>query len=192
MKSYRFGSLVKFITSTPVPALFGETVHKLFIALSFLAAASSLAYAQPKTQFSCEQIAEKTVRASCIASRQEKPMSKPAEENKSKMDKFIAEAKSRLVERFKDPQSAQFTSMLYVENGVMDSSYLCGMVNSKNSYGGYVGAKYFVVRKRFVPAVPGTDGWEVFINTGEQPDLEVLQMKMATIQCSEGSVSVGT
>lgn len=41
----------------------------------------------------------------------------------------------------KDPGSAQFTNVRLARGGTV----LCGQVNSKNSYGGYGGAKEFVV-----------------------------------------------
>ena len=47
----------------------------------------------------------------------------------------------------KDPVSAQLTELLYVKDSSSKSEFLCGMVNAKNSYGGYIGAKPFYVQK---------------------------------------------
>ena len=52
----------------------------------------------------------------------------------------------------KDPQSAQFGQMYASEDG--ETITVCGLVNSKNSFGGYVGMKPFMgalVNDKFVP-----------------------------------------
>jgi hypothetical protein len=54
---------------------------------------------------------------------------------------FIDEAKANLTETFKDPQSAQYRSLFISKYG--DARVLCGEVNGKNSYGGYVGFRRF-------------------------------------------------
>ena len=48
--------------------------------------------------------------------------------------------KSAVLSRLKDPDSANFKDLQVVEGG----RALCGLVNSKNSYGGYAGFKRFV------------------------------------------------
>lgn len=52
-----------------------------------------------------------------------------------------ARYKQRVLERLKDPTSAQFRGLRFV-NG---DTVLCGEVNARNSYGGYVGFVAFVV-----------------------------------------------
>jgi hypothetical protein len=54
---------------------------------------------------------------------------------------FVDKAKSNLVQTFKDPQSAQFQGLFISQYG--DVRVLCGEVNGKNSYGGYVGFRRF-------------------------------------------------
>ena len=53
----------------------------------------------------------------------------------------IASMRSQVAALLKDPGSAQFSNVRLVRGGMA----LCGQVNSKNSFGGYVGAKDFVV-----------------------------------------------
>jgi hypothetical protein len=99
--------------------------------------------------FSCEQIKEKAVRASCIKSR-DAENSKKAEKVerviKADDEKFIERAKQELTRNFKDPESAQYRNLFLVTHDGGNAKTLCGEVNAKNSYGGYVGGKLFYVR----------------------------------------------
>lgn len=55
-------------------------------------------------------------------------------------------AKAAVTERLKDPESARFTGLQMSADGKV----VCGKVNAKNSYGGYVGPqpfRYFVEKK---------------------------------------------
>lgn len=54
----------------------------------------------------------------------------------------IENAKKAIADSLKDPSSAQFRNVRIVKYG--DGSVVCGEVNGKNSYGGYVGFKTFV------------------------------------------------
>lgn len=69
-------------------------------------------------------------------------------------------AKSAVTEQLKDPDSAQFSGLRESSDG----KHICGYVNAKNSFGGYVGERPFFVIKsarfaRLQPADPrkGTD-----------------------------------
>ena len=53
---------------------------------------------------------------------------------------YIEEAKSLLIKNFKDPDSSNFREV-YISR--RDVPVVCGEVNGKNSYGGYVGFKKF-------------------------------------------------
>ena len=59
--------------------------------------------------------------------------------NPAAAKKALELSKSALLSELKDPKSAQFRG-LFVYNDV----FLCGEVNSKNSFGGYVGFQRFV------------------------------------------------
>lgn len=48
--------------------------------------------------------------------------------------------KEAVLSRLKDPNSANFKDLQVLEGG----RALCGLVNAKNSYGGYTGFKLFV------------------------------------------------
>jgi hypothetical protein len=83
---------------------------------------------------------------------QTRPQPKPAEyvpapkRNLSPAN-AIAEAKSTITSRLKDPESARFSDVSYKTSPNArgePTDVVCGMVNAKNSYGGYTGAKPFV------------------------------------------------
>lgn len=116
------------------------------------------AFAAPQGGFSCEMIKDKAVKAACIKDKTAKEQAdaeavakKNAEaEEKAKIDaeqkrlgEFVKKAQDILTRDFKDPMSAQFTELVVVEQPFRA---LCGKVNGKNSYGGYVGAKSFYVQ----------------------------------------------
>jgi len=56
----------------------------------------------------------------------------------------IERAKSIVSRDLKDPSSAQFRDMYATSRGMGDDM-VCGEVNAKNSYGGYVGFRKFYV-----------------------------------------------
>jgi hypothetical protein len=98
-------------------------------------------------EFSCEQISDGAVRASCIAERQQ--TSKSAQV--SQYQKFIADAKSVMTVNFKDPGSAQWRNLFIseIKNGDLTTWFLCGEVNAKNSYGAYIGFKAFIADSKY-------------------------------------------
>ena len=59
------------------------------------------------------------------------------------LDNFVRKSKEALTINYKDPASAEFTELVVSESS--DKQTLCGKVNGKNSYGGYVGRKMFYV-----------------------------------------------
>lgn len=63
---------------------------------------------------------------------------------------MIAGAEASVSSALKDPQSAQFTDV-----HIFDGPMICGMVNAKNSFGGYVGPR------RFFVYMTGHDGIDV-------------------------------
>lgn len=69
---------------------------------------------------------------------------------KQKQFIFVEDAKRRIAARLKDPDSAKFTAMNLHTNRQTGKRTLCGMVNAKNSYGGYVGATGFHVTEEAV------------------------------------------
>ena len=60
-------------------------------------------------------------------------------------DQAIADAKAAIARKMKDPESARFAGVVASPKG----STVCGWVNAKNSFGGYVGYKPFYVMGRF-------------------------------------------
>lgn len=67
-------------------------------------------------------------------------------------DGAVDSAKGMIASKLKDPDSAKFEGVYMVEKeSVGDTSYgyLCGKVNSKNSFGAYTGAKRFTANMSF-------------------------------------------
>ncbi len=59
---------------------------------------------------------------------------------------FIADAKQTIASGLKDPNSVQFRKLRLGHEGF--KPVLCGELNAKNSYGGYVGFRQFYVTQR--------------------------------------------
>lgn len=58
---------------------------------------------------------------------------------------FIAAAQKGVRDEMKDPGSAEFRNVkVYPKGGAKTMTTVCGEVNAKNSYGGYVGFRPFV------------------------------------------------
>lgn len=85
----------------------------------------------------CEKIQDPKRRGECF----EKDVRK-VNESKSQINTFIKRAKQEATRSFLDPDSAKFRN-LFVTKGKSILS-LCGEVNGKNSYGGYVGYRRFI------------------------------------------------
>ncbi len=56
---------------------------------------------------------------------------------------WIAQMEDNVRNRLKDPESAKF-SQSKVYRGFKGAPMVCGFVNAKNSYGGYIGDKGFI------------------------------------------------
>ncbi|BBT40916.1 hypothetical protein [Pseudomonas putida] len=64
----------------------------------------------------------------------------------------ISKGQEMVASTLKDPGSAMFSSVRMVETqtaGDLHNGYLCGQVNSKNSFGGYTGPKRFVANFQY-------------------------------------------
>jgi len=64
--------------------------------------------------------------------------------------RFVVEAKAEIARGFKDPASVQYRDLFIsvTPNPAEDNkprTALCGQINAKNSYGGYVGFQRFIV-----------------------------------------------
>lgn len=68
------------------------------------------------------------------------------EQNKDQMKKerlWVVKGKDAVKARLKDPQSAEFKDVYFFRGGD-NIPVTCGQVNTKNSFGGYVGFQYFI------------------------------------------------
>jgi hypothetical protein len=76
-------------------------------------------------------------------------------------DQVIAKAKAAVADGLKDPGSAQFRNVAIVN--YLGGQVVCGEVNGKNSYGGYVG---------FVPFVASTESSRLFDKDDKYPAIQ--------------------
>ncbi|CZV43673.1 hypothetical protein RVN05_12725 [Salmonella enterica subsp. enterica serovar Thompson] len=70
---------------------------------------------------------------------------------KPSADKAIELAKNEIASNMKDPDSAKFRYMRFIEAGKNNDTiggFVCGNVNAKNSYGAYAGFSPFYVAIR--------------------------------------------
>ncbi|TDB44104.1 MULTISPECIES: hypothetical protein [Photorhabdus] len=62
----------------------------------------------------------------------------------------ISKAKQSVQDNLKDPNSAEFSDVIFYPDAIhaddVIQGYVCGLVNAKNSLGGYSGNKRFAVR----------------------------------------------
>jgi hypothetical protein len=137
---------------------------RLFLGAALVCNADA-AFSKPEV-FSCERIKEKSVRSACIKDREAKEQAENEEKSRAALaekereaarekelkeaaekarasDEFVNKSKQLLVQNLKDPDSAKFTNLVIAQTG--NGKLLCGSMNAKNSYGGYVGAKRFYV-----------------------------------------------
>lgn len=132
------------------------------LAVVGIAAICSVTHAADQKQFTCEMVKDKPTRALCVetfaqmreqihvfeaekADMQSKTAAKQTEEanKRAELREFVERSEKALTTNYKDPMSAQFTELSFTQGSYGKS--LCGLVNAKNSYGGYVGARKFYV-----------------------------------------------
>ncbi len=84
----------------------------------------------------------------------------PIKLSKDEIDNKVNEAKDYIINSLKDPGSANFreVKIFQVEHIGGIDIFVCGEVNAKNSYGGYVGFKNFVVWKNRLNKTSGGIG----------------------------------
>lgn len=75
-----------------------------------------------------------------------------SEAKKIDIQAFVAEAKAELTKDFKDPNSATYRNVAVYKDGD-NELVLCGEVNSKNSFGGYVGFSLFASSPGYVSII---------------------------------------
>jgi len=80
---------------------------------------------------------------------------------------FTLEAMDNIKNRMKDPSSTQFKNLREIKN-TLNTPSLCGEVNSKNSYGGYVGFKPFSYSNRELTILdPTARSYEWYTNKAQ-------------------------
>lgn len=115
---------------------------RLLISLSIvLGLTAPSASAQDVDISQCTQLKSSKARASCF----ETVATKLSEAKRAEKDfaAFVVRSKQEVSRPFIDPDSANFRSLLITQGNARKS--LCGEVNGKNRYGGYVGYRRFIV-----------------------------------------------
>jgi hypothetical protein len=125
--------------------------HKIAGAvLSFATGAAFLA-APEAYAADCRAITDAVARLACFDKTTSAPKSHDAK-NKSQTaptEEFNV-AKAAVERKLKDPMSAQWSALFKVKT--KEGEFVCGAVNSKNSYSGYAGAQGFIFDVRFSSA----------------------------------------
>jgi hypothetical protein len=94
-----------------------------------------------------------------------------AEAAKKKVDAMTASLQLRTAQQLKDPASAQFLKV----HLNTEKTALCGQINAKNSYGGYVGFRDFITTEEGVFMKPETCGTTSVFDM--PPDVGIACMK---------------
>lgn len=77
---------------------------------------------------------------------------------------FAKEAMTAVKNQMKDPDSTQFRNLREIKNTVNDT-VLCGELNAKNSYGGYVGYTSFSYSREGIAIISNNNrGYETILN----------------------------
>lgn len=87
-------------------------------------------------------------------------------------EQAITRAQAVVAATLKDPGSAQFRNMRLVD--YLDGRVVCGEVNGKNSYGGYVG---------FTPFVASTYAADLYDKDGRYPAIQAASNAGLTAAC---------
>lgn len=111
-------------------------------------------------------------------------------------DQMLKVGKDALSQALKDPSSAQFRSMRFVPDknqaGSVASGFVCGELNGKNSFGGYVGFKRVYIHvegepRWFIPllgvAYSSSDPFTV--DEGDQMQTTLDKLKMYVDRCEK-------
>lgn len=73
-------------------------------------------------------------------------------EREYRLEKLKTLAMDMVRKKLKDPESARFSRITYQKQ----TNNICGYVNAKNSYGGYIGDRRFVIVNGYVNILDGT------------------------------------
>jgi hypothetical protein len=112
--------------------------------MKIIIAVLALAWSEAAYAVDCKSITDPQARLTCFD--RAGPKSHVAKSNSPAAEDFTA-AKAVIERKLKDPMSVQWAELFKVKT--KDGEFVCGAVNSKNSYGGYVGSRGFIFDVRF-------------------------------------------
>lgn len=111
---------------------------RLLIQSLLIAAYSCVVFASPQDDVAtCEKIKDSKRRGECF-----EKIARKSNDSKNEIESFVTRSKQEATRSFLDPESGKFRN-LYVTKDNTGLS-LCGEINGKNSYGGYVGYRSFI------------------------------------------------
>jgi len=115
--------------------------------LASLAIAAPIESATNSLNVNCEKIKNSTKKKNCIDEYEKKTAEIRAEElrriEEIQEKEFIIKAKNQITKDFKDPDSVLFRNIVIFKDDLQNRT-MCGELNAKNSYGGYIGyAKFY-------------------------------------------------
>jgi hypothetical protein len=137
------------------------------VALGVLLAAASTADAA-----GCKSISDPAARLACFDSAPKIAAKKAAPKPP---DEFSA-AKAAMARKLTDPESARFDDLFKVQADSGEA--VCGMVNSKNRMGGYVGATGFIYEKNLNRAT-------LMFSGGNDPDYTGAAAAAYCVYCTD-------
>jgi len=136
--------------------------------------------------FSCDMIKDKKTRAACAENEKKKQIDPVVKARKD----AVKNGKQLVANRMLDPAAVQFRQVVYVESdmqekGAQSRHIVCGELNAKNSYGGYVGFTRFFVDY-------GTTGNAPIVQICNATDAAaaLICLRGADLYCSEASRSI--
>lgn len=150
------------------------------LAASFLCAFPVWAFAED-----CKAIPDAAARLACFDKQPTKPAVPKVKKAAPAVDDF-ADAKAAIKRKLTDPESAQFTELFKVQP--RNGEAVCGLVNSKNRMGGYVGARGF-----FFDQVSKTG--TIMFSGGEDPQYSGPQAAAYCVYCTttgRGDPNIGS
>jgi hypothetical protein len=109
-------------------------------------AALALVAASTAHAADCKAIPDAAARLACFDTAGPKSHGTQSKAAAAAAEDFTA-VKAVIERKLKDPMSAQWAGLFKVKT--KEGEFVCGAVNSKNSYGGYVGSRGFIFDVRF-------------------------------------------
>jgi hypothetical protein len=137
----------------------------------------------------CEKITNIQKRSACFETVARQKSTEGSRSEEGEFKEITKSLRNFLVTDFKDPSSPQFRNVVLRQSKDKVSFYLCGEVNGKNSYGGYIGFRRFVVNYRTDGKLNTSSQVEQGGDTGEMAAFDRQLFAIGWSKCSEESIN---